>query len=64
MIHINISHLDYPKAIEKLQNILHQNTNDIFECHLDFSADHTKSKIIRDFIGTIFDFYNIHHPWR
>lgn len=64
MIHINISHLDYPKAIEKLQNILKENTSTIFECHLDFSADHTKSKIIRDFIGNVFDFYDIHHPWR
>ncbi len=34
------------------------------DCSIDFSADHSQSKIIRDFVGKIFESHNIFSPWR
>lgn len=62
MIHLNISGLEYEAAIWHLM----ENTPNIYhvDCHIDFWADHSQSKVLRDFIGKIFDAHNIHAPWR
>lgn len=62
MVDINISHMNYSDAM----NILLKENGDIHSvhCHIEFWADHSQSKIIRDFVGMIFDAHNIHVPWR
>lgn len=58
----NISHLSYTDATEMLTAALCDANN--ISCQIDFDADHSRSKIIRDFVGHIFDMHSIHHPWR
>lgn len=62
MLFYDISHLSYTDAI----NLLSEGITDInnISCQIDFDADHSRSKIIRDFVWTIFDLHSIHHPWR
>lgn len=62
MVELNISHQQYTEAME---NIL-SHVEDIHDvsCHIEFGADHSQSKIIRDFVGMIFDAHDIHVPWR
>lgn len=31
---------------------------------INFEADYSNSKIIRDFVGSIFDAYELNHPWK
>jgi len=62
MFHIDISHLSYESAMEALLSSLIDPNKVI--CQIDFDADHSRSKIIRDFVGHIFDIHNIHQPWR
>ncbi len=62
MITIDISHLDGERATAELRTIADNNT--IIECQIDFGADHTQSKIIRDFVGYIFDKYHVDPTWR
>jgi anti-sigma regulatory factor (Ser/Thr protein kinase) len=38
--------------------------HEALECQLDFGADFSQSKIIRDIIGRIFDAHGIGSPWR
>jgi len=64
MLHIDISHLDYPEAIEQIQSSYAKGKDTIIEYSIDFRADHTQSKIIRDFVGLIFDSNGINYPWR
>lgn len=59
---IDISHLDSEQARAELQSIADSSKN--IACQIDFWADHTQSKIIRDFVGYIFDKYNIDTVWR
>lgn len=54
--------MSYDVAIEKLQTFWQK--EDTLSYSIDFWADHSQSKIIRDFVGFIFDKYQIHHPWR
>lgn len=62
MFSCDISHLNYENAIkELLQSITDANN---ISCQIDFEADHSRSKIIRDFVWSIFDMHSIHHPWR
>lgn len=60
MLFYDISHLNYIDAI----HLLSWGLSDSISCQIDFDADHSRSKIIRDFVGSIFDFHWIHHPWR
>ncbi len=62
MYYCDISHLGYEKALK----VLTESVDDInnIKCQIDFDTDHAKSKIIRDFVGNIFDLHWIHHPWR
>ena len=61
MLYYDISHLSYTDAIHILYIGL---SNSNISYHIDFDADHSRSKIIRDFVGAIFDLHSIHHPWR
>lgn len=62
MRHFDISHSSYEEAMHNLK-IVFENKESI-ACHVDFWADHSQSKIIRDFVGMIFDAHGITHPWR
>jgi len=64
MFHIDISHLDYPEALKQMQEVYQKKNTTTIEYSIDFCADHAQSKIIRDFVGLIFDYYNINYPWR
>lgn len=61
MLFYDISHLNYADAMHLL--MIGLGTSNI-SYHIDFDADHSRSKIIRDFVGNIFDLHSIHHPWR
>ncbi len=62
MERINISNLDYIKGLETLKI----NTPDTkhIDIHIDFWVDHSQSKIIRDYVGFLFDSNGIVAPWR
>ncbi|MBP6981218.1 ATP-binding protein [Candidatus Gracilibacteria bacterium] len=62
MVQLNISSLEYETALAKLKELVIDPNN--IQIHIDFGADHTQSKIIRDFVGSIFDFHGIVAPWR
>ncbi len=53
--------MSYENAMQILSTAIVDNS---ISCQIDFNADHSRSKIIRDFVGKIFDTYNIHYPWR
>lgn len=59
---VDISHLDADTATIKLQGLVQKN-NDV-NCQIDFGTDHSQSKIIRDFIGYIFDIHQAEAMWR
>lgn len=61
MLHIDISHQEYSEAMSKLKNACPDFSR--IEIIVDFSADHSQSKIIRDFVGSIFEYHNIRTPW-
>lgn len=62
MIHLNIAEKSYEESIE----LIRSSVTDIHDvaCTIEFGADHSQSKIIRDFVGMIFDAHGIHVPWR
>ena len=62
MIILDISHLDTEQAVHELQALADNNV--VIECQIDFGTDHAQSKVIRDFIGYIFDKYNVDKLWR
>lgn len=62
MYSCDISHLSYEEAIRKLSTITPDLNN--IKCQIEFDAEHSRSKIIRDFVGSIFDLHAINHPWR
>ena len=62
MITIDISHLESEQAMWELQAIADNNA--IIECQIEFWADHAQSKIVRDFVGYIFDKYSVDKLWR
>lgn len=62
MARINISNLDYTKGLESLK-INTPDTKNV-DIHIEFWADHSQSKIIRDYVGFIFDSNGIVAPWR
>ncbi len=59
---VDISRLEYSRGLELLKSHIHDREE--IKVHIDFWADHRESKIIRDFIGCIFDNFNIGNPWR
>lgn len=62
MFYSNISHLSYEEAMKTLSEGIIDPKN--IACQIDFDADHSRSKIIRDFVGHIFDIHKIRQPWR
>lgn len=62
MFQTDISHLSYEEAMLALSPATIDPDHII--CQIDFDADHSRSKIIRDFVGHIFDLHHIHQPWR
>ncbi|MFZ2256260.1 MAG: hypothetical protein WAW59_00090 [Patescibacteria group bacterium] len=62
MIILDISHLDTEQAVHELRALADNNA--VIECQIDFGTDHAQSKLIRDFIGYIFDKYNVDKLWR
>jgi anti-sigma regulatory factor (Ser/Thr protein kinase) len=61
LTYIDISHLEYMEALEKLKNAI-PDFSDI-SLSIEFGADHAQSKIIRDFVGSIFAYHKISSPW-
>lgn len=62
MLDLNIAHLEYDSAMQALTQSIPDINN--IAINIDFGADHTQSKIIRDFVGHIFDMHGIIAPWR
>lgn len=62
MKHVSIEHLEYDTALV----LLEKSCPDLswVEISIDFGADHSQSKILRDFIGRIFEKHKIVPPWR
>ncbi|PID84157.1 hypothetical protein CSB09_02675 [Candidatus Gracilibacteria bacterium] len=62
MKHISLAHMSYDEAMESFRRIIR---NDSWvQCIIDFPADFSMSKIIRDMIGELFDHYSISKKWR
>ena len=62
MYSCDISNLSNDEAANRLFAAI-DNPNYIL-CEIIFVAEHSRSKIIRDFVGHIFDIHYIYHPWR
>ncbi len=62
MIHADISHQDYENALKDLRESSKDLSNLWIE--IDFAADHAQSKIIRDFVWSIFDDHAVLAPWK
>lgn len=62
MITIDISHLEVDTALQKLKQISIDSSS--IECQIDFWTDYSQSKIIRDFIGFLFDNFHVDPIWR
>lgn len=62
MIIIDISKIDTAVAIEQLKSLA--DIHSTIECQIDFATDHSQSKIIRDFIGYIFDIHHVDSLWK
>jgi hypothetical protein len=61
MLHVNISHIEYAAALKTLMDRIPDLSH--VEVVIEFSADHAQSKIIRDFVGKIFEFHHVDTPW-
>lgn len=61
MLHVNISHTEYAQALKKLKDAYPDLSR--VEIVIDFGADHAQSKIIRDFVASIFEYNAVHTPW-
>ena len=62
MFSCDISHLEYDVALAQLSGAL-VDPNHI-SCQIEFEADHSQSKIIRDFVGMVFDIHHIDSLWK
>ena len=52
----------YEEAIAELSQKIDTSKNETYI--INFHSDFQNSKIIRDFVGMIFDAFHIYHPWR
>ncbi len=59
---LDISHLDYQEALE----LIIQDNPDFcnIDTQIDFWADHSQSKILRDYVGKIFEVNGITSSWK
>ena len=62
MVEISLIKKEYKDALKEFCGLLR--TDGIEKYLIRFEADHTNSKIIRDFVGAIFDAHKIYRPWR
>ena len=62
MNHLDISHQDYDTAMHFLQEVIPDFSN--VDIEIEFGTDHSQSKILRDFVGQIFDAHGITAPWK
>jgi anti-sigma regulatory factor (Ser/Thr protein kinase) len=62
MIVVDITGLEYQSGLEVLTS--HIKRKEEIKIHIDFWADHKESKIIRDFVGNIFDNFHVGNPWK
>lgn len=62
MIEFNLTDYEYEEAVLVLKNSI--KTEGVEEYIINFKADFSNSKIIRDFVWEVFDAFSIHHPWR
>ena len=62
MVHLNISHQEYNTGIQLLLGANPDLSK--IDVEIDFGTDHSQSKIVRDFVGMIFDAHGIGSPWR
>ncbi|MDD2693918.1 MAG: ATP-binding protein [Candidatus Gracilibacteria bacterium] len=62
MAELNIAHKDYNEAMKYILSNIEDITH--VHCNIYFGVDYSQSKIIRDFVGKIFDAHHIHTRWR
>ena len=59
---VNISDKDYATAMSLLESS-YPNLSAV-DIEIEFGTDHSQSKVLRDFVGRIFDAHGIFAPWR
>lgn len=59
---LSLIDVNYDDAIQKFRTIVQ--TNEKIQCSIDFPADFSVSKIIRDMIGELFDYHKVSKKWR
>ena len=62
MNHLDISHQDYDTATRLIREVTPDFSN--VDIEIEFGTDHSQSKILRDFVGQIFDAHGITAPWK
>lgn len=59
---ISLENQEYETILAEMLNQIDKNINKTYI--INFRSDFANSKIIRDFVGGIFDAFDIVHPWR
>lgn len=59
---LDITHLSYEEALEEFKQTLKNEEN--LSWRIDFIADHAQSRVIRDIVGNIFDYFQLVTPWK
>jgi hypothetical protein len=62
MVSFDISHQEYEEALASLHRLCPDLKK--VDITIEFGADHKHSKVLRDFVGSIFDAHGIFAPWR
>ena len=62
MFHFDISHQDYDTAMRLLRETYRDLSN--IDIEIEFGTDHSQSKILRDFVGSVFDAHGVFAPWK
>ncbi len=58
----DITHQSYEEALEEFKKTLRNEETSSWR--IDFIADHAQSRVIRDIVGSIFDYYQLVTPWK
>lgn len=59
---LDITHLTYEEALAEFKKTL--DSSEHLSWRIDFIADHAQSRIIRDIVGNIFEFFKLVAPWK
>lgn len=62
MVSVSLVDLEYNSGIQRLHESCPDRSR--VSCSIEFGTGHSQSKIIRDWIGEIFDAHGIFAPWR